>query len=257
MPADVVQRAWDRMAGFEAEFGLTTGLRRRTHWEASSSVPPRPSWLDVFPDATAVRFPEVPGGYTHAWRFTTLIAETPIYLPWLVARFLGGGGRITPTAREFESTADLLALAEPVLVNCTGYGSRALFGDRSLRPAKGQVAIVKPQPHVSFSISHDGFYVYPRMDGCVLGGTLEVDNDTETVDDVAIHLILRAARRILPDIGPDDVLRSYAGVRPYREGGIRIEREALRDKVIVHHYGHGGAGITLSWGTAEYAADLV
>lgn len=257
VPDDVVERSWRRLTGFEQQYGFMTGLRLRTHWEAASRVQERPSWLAVFPDAAEATFPDVPGGYAHAWRFTTLIAETPLYLPFLGARFLTDGGRIIKRPA-FGSVADLLdELSEPVIMNCSGMGSRTLFGDNLLRPAKGQVALVRPQPQLTYSISHDGFYAYPRVDGCVLGGTLEVDVDDETVDDVAIHLILRAARRILPDIGPDDVITTYAGVRPYRERSIRIERETLRDKVIVHNYGHGGAGITLSWGTAEHAADLL
>ncbi|MCA8962976.1 MAG: FAD-dependent oxidoreductase, partial [Planctomycetes bacterium] len=52
--------------------------------------------------------------------------------------------------------------------------------------------------------------------------------------------------------------RFVAGIRPFRRPGVRIERETLADgRPLVHHYGHGGAGVTVSWGTAEIAADRV
>ena len=51
------------------------------------------------------------------------------------------------------------------------------------------------------------------------------------------------------------ILRKHTGLRPFRHGGIRLERDAS-DPRIVHHYGHGGSGVTLSWGTSEDAARL-
>ena len=54
------------------------------------------------------------------------------------------------------------------------------------------------------------------------------------------------------------VLRFVAGLRPYRRPGVRLETELLEDgRPLVHHYGHGGGGVTVSWGTAEIAARLV
>jgi glycine/D-amino acid oxidase-like deaminating enzyme len=52
------------------------------------------------------------------------------------------------------------------------------------------------------------------------------------------------------------VIRTVAGLRPYRASGFVVRREALGDKALVHNYGHGGAGITLSWGTSRLAVDL-
>ena len=52
------------------------------------------------------------------------------------------------------------------------------------------------------------------------------------------------------------MIRTVAGLRPYRASGFVVRREALGDKVLVHNYGHGGAGITLSWGSSRLAADL-
>jgi len=58
------------------------------------------------------------------------------------------------------------------------------------------------------------------------------------------------------NLGPDRILRSYACLRPYRAGGFVVRRDQLDDKALVHNYGHGGAGITLSWGTSQLAAQL-
>ncbi len=60
-----------------------------------------------------------------------------------------------------------------------------------------------------------------------------------------------------PDLGDDQILGAVCGLRPCRHGGLRLEIEQLGSKTIVHNYGHGGAGITLAFGTAEIAADLV
>jgi glycine/D-amino acid oxidase-like deaminating enzyme len=60
-----------------------------------------------------------------------------------------------------------------------------------------------------------------------------------------------------PNLADDQVVRSVAGVRPFRKGGPRIEREDVAGKTVVHNYGHGGAGYTLSWGSATLAAELL
>src|SRR5436190_11330958 len=58
------------------------------------------------------------------------------------------------------------------------------------------------------------------------------------------------------DVSPDRVIRTVAGLRPYRASGFVVRAEALGDKRLVHNYGHGGAGITLSWGTSRLATQL-
>jgi len=55
-------------------------------------------------------------------------------------------------------------------------------------------------------------------------------------------------------VSRDRVIRTVAGLRPFRPSGFVVRAEAAGDKVLVHNYGHGGAGITLSWGTAHLAA---
>lgn len=55
---------------------------------------------------------------------------------------------------------------------------------------------------------------------------------------------------------PDHVIRSVAGLRPYRSAGFVVREQALGRTRVVHNYGHGGAGITLSWGSSRLAVDL-
>ena len=62
----------------------------------------------------------------------------------------------------------------------------------------------------------------------------------------------------LPPVFVDEsrVIRSVAGLRPYRASGFVVRRDGLGDKALIHNYGHGGAGITLSWGSSRLATDL-
>ena len=57
-------------------------------------------------------------------------------------------------------------------------------------------------------------------------------------------------------VDDDRIIRTVAGLRPYRASGFVVRREQLGGKALVHNYGHGGAGITLSWGSSRLAADL-
>jgi len=57
-------------------------------------------------------------------------------------------------------------------------------------------------------------------------------------------------------VSPERVIRTVAGLRPYRAAGFVVRAESLGDKSLVHNYGHGGAGITLSWGTSKLATLL-
>ena len=92
------------------------------------------------------------------------------YMAYLEEEFRRGGGVIAQ--REFHSAADLQGLAEEVIVNCSGYGARALLGDESLIPVRGQIAWLPAEPEVPYSVIWDDLNVVPRRDGTVvqLGG---------------------------------------------------------------------------------------
>src|SRR5881394_2245241 len=58
------------------------------------------------------------------------------------------------------------------------------------------------------------------------------------------------------DVRPELEIRTVVGLRPFRPSGFVVRAEKLGDKLVVHNYGHGGGGVTLSWGTADLAARL-
>ena len=88
------------------------------------------------------------------------------YARQLTEAFLMEGGRIVQ--RTFNHPSELAELAEPVVVNCTGYGARALFGDQSLVPVRGQIAWLTPQPEVAYALYYRGISMVPRHDGIVI-----------------------------------------------------------------------------------------
>ena len=91
---------------------------------------------------------------------------------------------------------DFAAIGERTIINCTGYGARALLGDESIIPVRGQTAKLIPQPNVDY-----GFYfssrrvsVYPRRDGLLVQAQAEGDynNDSVAIDpDESISAVQR------------------------------------------------------------------
>ncbi len=59
-----------------------------------------------------------------------------------------------------------------------------------------------------------------------------------------------------PNVAENRIIRKVAGLRPFRPSGFVVKAETLGDKTVIHNYGHGGCGVTLSWGTADMAATL-
>lgn len=166
--------------------------------------------------ASALRMPSVvlgPGEHPfpapYAIQRPTLRIEPSIYLAALVEDFRRAGGRIM--IRRFEAPGQLDELTEPVVVNCTGLGSRDLFGDDTLMAVKGQLTVLVPQEEVNYSTfggipgqgTNGGFPVHmlPRADGIVLGGTSERDvwtlepNEEARRQIVEAHIALYAGMR--------------------------------------------------------------
>ena len=102
-----------------------------------------------------------------------MYVETGRYLRQMIRDVQIAGGKIE--VREFATPADIAALPEALVFNCTGLGSRELFNDQDLHPARGQLAILEPQPEVRYAFTGGPGYMFPRPDGIILGGTFELD----------------------------------------------------------------------------------
>jgi D-amino-acid oxidase len=183
------------------------------------------------------------------------VIETPLYLPWLEGRARAAGVRFeTREVRALEETR-----AFDAVVNCTGLGARELVGDGRCFAIRGQIVRV-PRGTVAralyFQREGGAFgYIVPRSRDCVLGGTAERGVESLEPDEASTRTILARCAEFEPRLELQP-LGVSVGLRPGRDE-IRVEREALPGgRVLVHDYGHGGCGVTLSWPCAEDACAL-
>ena len=149
---------------------------------------------DLYPEWRELRPHEHPFPARHARRFTTMLIEPPIYLSAMLREVRLAGGRIV--VRELESREQVRELPEPVVVNCTGLGAKALFGDEELQPVKGQLTFLLPQAEVDYIVITDSLYMFPRRDGILLGGTFEHNVWSLDVDEAARQRIVAGHRAL-------------------------------------------------------------
>ena len=189
--------------------------------------------------------------FASGFALTVPLIDTTIYLDYLAARFQKAGGSINGNVR-FEKLEDV-DLAFDLVINCAGIGARTLVNDIDLEPHRGQVAIVPKIDNLNCAIVCDDdplMYAIPRTNDCVFGGTNEV-SDCLNVDPASTTRIVGECSRVL-NIDKTRVLTERVGLRPFRKSGVRLEQEKLHDgRTVIHNYGHGGSGFTLSWGCAE------
>ena len=133
-----------------------------------------PGGAELYPAARYYADARRSFGFPHARLYSTMLVEPHTYLRALMRDFHAAGGRVVVC--ELKGREEVAALPERVVFNCTGLGARALFGDQSLVPVRGQLEVLLPQPEVDYCYLAGSFYMFPRRDGVVLGGTFEHDN---------------------------------------------------------------------------------
>lgn len=215
----------------------------------------RPWWADAVPSLRDATPDELPPGTAHGWAFDAPVIDTRVYLPWLRARLEDAG--VTVEQRALARLGD--APCEFV-VNCAGLGARELCGDAGLYPIRGQLVHVRDPGVTAIVIDEDDprgmSYVVPRGDDCVLGGSAdEGDEDLRARPELADAIVARC-EGLVPALAGATRLADVVGLRPGR-ASVRLEAERRDGRTVVHDYGHGGAGVTLSWGCAEEVVALV
>ncbi|MFE1146760.1 NAD(P)/FAD-dependent oxidoreductase [Streptomyces albidoflavus] len=187
------------------------------------------------------------------------VLDMPTHLTWLLRRLEAAGGRVE--RRTVTSLAEAAEGARAV-VNCTGLGAARLVPDAGMRPVRGQLVVVE-NPGVDTWFTHTGTgaastYFIPQPGRLLLGGTAEAAADSLEPDPATAREIVARCAALRPEIAGARVLGHRVGLRPERAGGVRLEREELPGGgVLVHNYGHGGAGVTVAWGCADEVAALV
>ncbi|CAM3696369.1 FAD-dependent oxidoreductase [Nocardioides marinus] len=224
-----------------------TGVEMVPGGEVLRRAAGEPWWASAVPDLR--RGVDVPPGYADSWSFTAPVVEMPVYLDWLSSRVAELGGTVT---RLNLSALPTGADGVDLVVDCGGLGSRHLAGDPSVVPVRGQVVRVAQVGIERWTLDADGpTYVVPRSRDVVVGGTDQEGEWSRTPDPEVARLILERATRLVPQLAGARVLSHRVGLRPVRP---RVRLERVGD--VVHCYGHGGAGVTLSWGCADEVASL-
>ena len=178
--------AWRR---FQIMVGDDYGVRWLPTY--TQSVRPPTAWM---PGHRVLRPGEHPFPVEGVARYDTMYVETGRFLRELAKDVQIAGGRIA--VRRFDTPADIAALPERLVFNCTGLGAGALFGDAAMYPIRGQLAILTPQPEVRYAFNGAVGYMFPRADGILLGGSYERRVSDPTPDPARIARIVEAHRRM-------------------------------------------------------------
>ena len=220
----------------------TSGVVMRTGTELFRGSTGDLWWRDALPPGAGPdRETSLPTGYASGLTMRTPVIEMPVYLRWLTARVEELGGTVTRMNLSALPTGDAL------VVNASGIGARLLGGDHTVGPVRGQVVLVEQVGIDRWWIDAESpTYVVPRSRDVVLGGTAIEGEWSRTPDPATAESILARAAQIEPRLAGARILRHKVGLRPGRPT-VRLEREGD----VIHCYGHGGCGVTVSWGCAD------
>jgi D-amino-acid oxidase len=260
LPREAVTR-W-AAATYQVLVGLASvpeaGVRLRTGHELFREEQPDPWWRDAVPALDRVPPSALPAGFRDGYLLRVPVLDMSVHLPWLVARLAA----VDVTVR-VQALTDL-ASASPdadVVVDCAGLGAAALADDADLTPVRGQVVVVEQVGVEQWLLAQDDAaaltYVVPREHTVVLGGTADVGATSTEPDPQTARDVVERCAVLVPALRRARVLEHKVGLRPVRPA-VRLEAGVLPDgRKVVHDYGHGGAGVTLSYGCAADVVRLV
>ena len=135
-------------------------------------------------------------GYTA--QFDGMMIEPPLFLDALTEDFRIAGGQFV--VGELRTPQAVAELQEKLVFNCTGLGAKSLFGDSELKPARGQLTFLLPQPEVTYTTNFEETYMFSRRDGILLGGTYEEGISSLEPDPKTVQEKLRAHRELFASV---------------------------------------------------------
>jgi D-amino-acid oxidase len=212
-------------------------------------------WAPGVPGHRPATPEELPPGVTAGTRCTLPVADMSRYLAWLLAACRAAGVLVESVRVE-----RLTDVPGEVVVVAAGLASGPLLGDDSGVPVQGQVVRLADPGLDGWLLDEDNpaglTYVVPRGSDVVCGGTA-VAGATGTEPDPAVEAsVLERVHALVPALRGTAVLSRAVGLRPGRPT-VRLERLEVDGRPVIACYGHGGAGVTLSWGCAGDVVALV
>lgn len=256
--------------------GYKCGLDRMKsteYWETRPSDEKLNSLESYLYDLSFIPSNDLPDGVEYGIEFITWNFNCPKFLVNFQA-FLQSQG-VTFERKRLANIREAFTGDVKVVFNCTGLGSRTIGGvndERSI-PYRGQVVVIKA-PHIQENILKWGndkpTYLIKRPDSndqLILGGFLQKNDWTAATFREQTQDILERTTAMCPKILEDnpkgnriedlEILRVVAGLRPGREGGVRIEKEFVdANRTLIHNYGAAGYGYQAGLGMADKAVLL-
>ncbi len=243
----------DPRAGIRETAGLQAFL---------DDAPEPPEMATGMPGLARAEKGTLPGGYAGGWRYRAPVVSMPSYLDYLTDEVISSGG-VLHLGQPLRSLAQAQqASTAPVIVNCTGIGAREFVPDDTMVPVRGQIVVVANPGLTDFFIGERQdpeqiTYWFPHGPTVLLGGTEQHGSADTRPDPALARQILSACAAVEPRLAQAPVLAHRVGLRPLRPQ-VRVEAWQLADgRHVVHNYGHGGAGVTLSWGCAQTVSSEV
>lgn len=214
-------------------------------------------WTQGFTTWREADAADLPAGAPHGVVAAVPIITMQVFLPWLLDQCAAAGVELSRGHVEGLGEID----ADAVVVAGGLRSGELLDPDAaSVSPSRGQVALLA-NPGLERWYVDDGHpggmvYVLPHRDWVVCGGT-DIEGTYDTVPDPETHEgIVARAREAVPELERAEVIGSRVGLRPIA-AAVSLESSVRHGKVVITNYGHGGAGVTLSWGCAAEVVRLL
>jgi glycine/D-amino acid oxidase-like deaminating enzyme len=234
-----------------------SGVKENILTEYFKSTLGAPWWMKEMQNVVPVE-PGKGSEYLSAYSVKTFVSNTPTYLKFLQSEVIALGGELT--IAYVENWETLFRLGADTVVNCASFGSSDLCGDTAMRLVRGVIVYVeKPEGFKGCFIDDTDrrfpTYLIERDDVLVVGGTADSSLSSTIISSSTIEDIMARCSQLNPSLKGAKILGSALGFRPNRSLS-RVEQDD-RDPRLIHNYGHGGSGFTLSWGAASKVSTII
>ncbi|CAI7650846.1 unnamed protein product [Penicillium palitans] len=271
------QLGYKHLLKLAAQDGVKAFVRETPSTEYWDEMPSRTkldsmaSYLKDIADIDKPQYREIPQqdlpeGVACGVKFTTVTLNAPMHIRYLLQRLRQQYGVRVIRKKVSGVTSGFLSKDTKVVFNCTGNASRTLKGveDPKCYPTRGQILLAKAA-HINQNVMRHGkdyeTYIIPRphsKGNVILGGYMQKGVGLPDTLGDETESILSRTTAMLPELeSPDtEILAAFAGLRPSREGGARVESEVVqvdysgRKGLVVHNYGAGGTGFQAGYGMA-------